>query len=53
MVARKETNGTWIADFYQDKKRIRKKGFLTKSAAIRFENDALQQEKPTNLQDDS
>lgn len=41
MVARKETGGTWMADFYQDKKRIRKKGFLTKSAALRYENDTL------------
>lgn len=53
MVARKETNGTWIADFYQDKKRIRKKGFLTKSAAIRYENETLQQPQQATVQDDT
>ena len=53
MVARKETNGTWTADFYQDKKRIRKKGFLTKSAAIRFENDTLATPSEQNKQTDS
>lgn len=50
MVARKETNGTWTADFYQHKTRTRKKGFATKSAAIRYENDALQQ--PQKTEDD-
>lgn len=53
MVARKETNGTWTADFYQDKKRIRKKGFLTKSAAIRYENETLQQPQQATVQDDT
>lgn len=53
MVARKEINGTWIADFYQDKKRIRKKGFSTKSAALRFEQETLQQKPVLTLIDDS
>ena len=53
MVARKETNGTWTADFYQDNKRHRRRGFLTKSAALRYENEVLREDKPTNLQDDS
>jgi hypothetical protein len=53
MVARKETNGTWTADFYQERKRIRKKGFATKSAAIRYENDTLHEPKSLNDSDDS
>lgn len=53
MVARKETSGTWTADFYQDKKRIRKKGFATKSAAIRYESDMLQEPTKANLKEDS
>lgn len=53
MVARKETNGTWTADFYQDKKRLRKKGFLTKSAAMRYENDTLATPSEQNQQTDS
>lgn len=41
MTARKDGK-TWTADFYEDGRsgrRIRKKGFLTKSAAQRYESD--------------
>lgn len=51
MTVRKE-NGTWTVDFYHNKKRIRKKGFLTKSAAIRFESDALLTVSEQNQQTD-
>ncbi len=53
MVARKETNGTWTADFYLNNKRLRKRGFLTKSAAIRYENETLQQPQQASIQDDT
>ena len=41
MTARKDGK-TWTADFYENGRsgrRIRKKGFVTKSAAIRYEQD--------------
>lgn len=38
MTARKDGK-QWMADFYVDRKRIRKRGFLTKSAALRYEQD--------------
>lgn len=38
MTARKHSSG-WMADFYVNAERIRKQGFATKSAAIRYEQD--------------
>ncbi len=49
MTARKEGK-SWTADFYEngrDSRRIRKKGFATKSAAIRYELDFHSQYKLT------
>lgn len=40
MTARK-AGRSWVADFYHYGKRIRKQGFATKSAAIRYEQDYL------------
>ncbi len=38
MTARRHLSG-WMADFYVNGQRIRKQGFLTKSAAVRYEQD--------------
>lgn len=38
MTARKHTSG-WMADFYANGQRVRKQGFATKSAAVRYEQD--------------
>lgn len=46
MTVRKHSSG-WMADFYLNGKRIRKQGFLTKSAAIRYEKDYLNQYQVT------
>lgn len=38
----------WMADFYHQRQRIRKYGFLTKSAALRYEQDYLAQIQQTD-----
>ncbi len=46
MTVRKDGK-TWTADFYENGRsgrRIRKKGFATKSAAIRYEQDFFRRE---------
>ncbi|MCQ4273426.1 tyrosine-type recombinase/integrase [Pseudomonas kuykendallii] len=46
MTARKHSDG-WMADFYYGRKRVRKYGFATKSAALRYEADYLRQRSQT------
>ncbi|TBU96851.1 integrase [Stutzerimonas kirkiae] len=46
MTSRRHADG-WMADFYYANKRIRKYGFATKSAAIRYEQDYLAQRDAT------
>lgn len=42
-VTARKVNSGWMADFYINGQRIRKQGFATKSAAIRYEQDYLGQ----------
>ncbi|WP_353389577.1 phage integrase [Halopseudomonas sabulinigri] len=46
MTARKHSSG-WMADFYYARQRVRKYGFATKSAAVRYEQDYLAQRSAT------
>ena len=46
MTARKHADG-WMADFYYARQRIRKYGFATKSAALRYQREYLAQRSTT------